>query len=91
MTELESKLSTLRDGAESVALVMRNWEGVLGVIGMAGSAAGEFAKRKAEEGEQGKMNGDVEEEPELPVTLVRIPVETKGEQTQGSAQGRGEG
>ena len=36
MTELETKLGTLRDGAEAVACVMKNWEGVLGVISMAG-------------------------------------------------------
>ena len=84
MTELESKLSTLRDGAESVGLVMRNWEGVLGVIGMAGSAAGEFARRKQEEEEEhGKMNGDIEAEPELPVTLVRIPVEGREDKNGG--------
>ena len=64
MTNLETQLSTLRDGAEAVGLVMRNWEGVLGVIGMAGKAAGEAVKRQ--------------EEGELPVTLVRIPVEEGG-------------
>ena len=69
MTNLETQLSTLRDGAEAVGLVMRNWEGVLGVIGMAGKAAGEAVRRQG---------GDREGEGELPVTLVRIPVEEGG-------------
>ena len=75
MTELETKLSTLRDGAEAVALVMRNWEGVLGVIGMAGASAAEFAQQK--EGTNGEGEGGKEREAGLPVTLVRIPVEVR--------------
>ena len=35
MALLETKLSTLSAGAESVACVLANWENVLGVIGMA--------------------------------------------------------
>ena len=73
MTELETKLSTLRDGAEAVALVMRNWEGVLGVIGMAGASAAEFAGQRAERGDEGQEGGV-----ELPATLVRIPVVAQG-------------
>ena len=82
MTELETKLSTLRDGAEAVALVMRNWEGVLGVIGMAGANAAEFARRR--EGTEGEGR-----EAELPVTLVRIPVDAQGKNDKGDDGGEG--
>lgn len=34
---LEAKLSTLRDGAQSVALVLANWQNVLRAINMAAS------------------------------------------------------
>lgn len=34
---LEEKLSTLKDGTQSVALVLANWENVLRAIGMAAS------------------------------------------------------
>ena len=75
MTELETKLSTLRDGAGAVALVMRNWEGVLGVIGMAGASAAEFARQR--EAKDGQEVDGRQREQQLPVTLVRIPVEVK--------------
>ena len=81
MSSLEEKLSTLRDGAEAVSLVMRNWEGVLGVIVMAGQSASTYASTKAEEGGEdenwGREGG--EGKVELPVTLVRIPVEGKSD------------
>lgn len=35
LAALEDKLSTLRDGAQSVALVLANWDNVLRAIGMA--------------------------------------------------------
>ena len=37
LAALEAKLGTLRDGAQSVALVLANWENVLRAIGMAAS------------------------------------------------------
>jgi hypothetical protein len=78
MAELEQKLSTLNNGAEAVAEVMRNWEGVLGVIGMVGREGLKVAEMKAEK--DGERQG--EGEGELPVTLVRIPVE-RGEGKEG--------
>lgn len=69
MAELEKKLATLRDGAESVACVLQNWEGVLSVISMASSQAATILAPKGDGGES--------KAPELPVTLVRIPVESK--------------
>jgi hypothetical protein len=76
MAELEQKLGTLNNGAEAVAEVMRNWEGVLGVIGMVGREGLKVAEMKA--GKDGERQG----EGELPVTLVRIPVE-RGEGKEG--------
>lgn len=35
LSVLETKLSTLKDGAQSVALVLANWDNVLRAIGMA--------------------------------------------------------
>ncbi|KIV98007.1 hypothetical protein PV10_01701 [Exophiala mesophila] len=37
LSVLETKLSTLKDGAQSVALVLANWDNVLRAIGMAAS------------------------------------------------------
>lgn len=77
MGELEKKLSTLRDGAESVACVLQNWEGVLSVISMASTkAADTLAPSKDAEEPQ---------TPELPTTLVRIPVESKEDDEQQTA------
>ncbi len=89
MTELETKLSTLRDGAEAVALVMRNWEGVLGVIGMAGASAAQFAEQREES--DGETKDDQERGAELPVTLVRIPVDAQRRHEQELEGGNGGG
>jgi DASH complex subunit DAD2 len=74
MGELEKKLATLRDGTESGACVLQNWEGVLSVISMASSKA--ITTLAPQEGAQ-EPSGT-----ELPVTLVRIPVESKDEEGQ---------
>ncbi|ETN43612.1 uncharacterized protein HMPREF1541_02771 [Cyphellophora europaea CBS 101466] len=80
MSELEKKLSTLRDGAESVACVLQNWEGVLSVIGMASTKAATTLVPK----------DDVPGKPEngLPLTLVRIPVEDKSQEDEEERQTR---
>ena len=67
MSTLETKLGTLRDGAEAVACVLQNWEGVMSAIGMASRGAADVMSRK--EGEE-ERSGAIE----LPTTLVRIPV-----------------
>ena len=74
MAELEKKLATLRDGTESVACVLQNWEGVLSVISMASSKAATTLVPKE--------NSEETPQPELPVTLVRIPVESKEDESQ---------
>lgn len=77
MAELEKKLSTLRDGTESVACVLQNWEGVLSVISMASSqAATTLAPKENSLQPQGS---------ELPATLVRIPVESQDDDQEQSA------
>ena len=83
---LEGKLGSLRDGAQSVALVMANWGSVLGVIRMAGMRVPVPKAEGHEEGEtDGGENGEPEDvkgkekQQELPVPLVRIPVQPKGE------------
>lgn len=82
MGELEKKLATLRDGAESVACVLQNWEGVLSVISMASTKA---ATTLASTPAGGEGPEQPEAQPELPVTLVRIPVEEKGKEKQSDA------
>ena len=42
LSVLETKLSTLKDGAQSVALVLANWDNVLRAIGMAACELGPF-------------------------------------------------
>lgn len=76
MSELEQKLGTLSNGAEAVAAVMKNWEGVLGVIGMVGGEAFKISEgRESGKGEkEGQDQGQAQGQ-DLPVTLVRIPVE----------------
>ncbi|KAJ9605370.1 DASH complex subunit dad2 [Cladophialophora chaetospira] len=79
---LEAKLSTLRDGAQSVALVLANWENVLGVIRMVGmSVPVPKTEEGTPDGEDGE-NGEGEKKEtaqgqDLPVPLVRIPVQSK--------------
>lgn len=80
MTALKSKLGTLRDGAESVAVILQNWEGVLRAISMAATKMprakdGGGGVEGQDEGGDGKGEG----RKELPVTLVRIPIEKDGE------------
>lgn len=76
---LETKLGTLRDGAQSVALVLANWENVLGVIRMVGMSAPLVPKAEedAVEEEDGKSERGKAQGQELPVPLVRIPVQSK--------------
>lgn len=76
MAELEKKLATLRDGAESVACVLQNWEGVLSAISMASTKA-VSALPNGRDSEGNSASG-----PELPVTLVRIPVSEEGGEKQ---------
>ena len=75
---LEQKLGTLKDGAQSVALVLANWENVLGVIRMAGMRVpmpkdDGIGKQEGEAGEQAQKQ-------ELPVPLVRIPIQVQQEE-----------
>lgn len=77
MSALESRLATLRNGTESVAEVLRNWSGVVRVLGMAGeqlrtSAAATSAATEAETDD--RANTDAKVGQQLPATLVRIPI-----------------
>ncbi|KAK6386229.1 uncharacterized protein PV06_06873 [Exophiala oligosperma] len=79
LSALEGKLSTLKDGAQSVALVLANWENVLRAINMAAMKVpvpkdddGAEQKDVDENDDSGKKK---EAAQELPVPLVRIPVQ----------------
>ena len=72
MSTLENKLGTLRDGAEAVACVLQNWEGVMSAIGMASRGAADIVALKGPDEERS-------EEESLPTTLVRIPVRREEE------------
>ncbi|KAI5359805.1 Putative DASH complex subunit Dad2 protein [Septoria linicola] len=69
MQQLEEKLGTLSNGTEAVAAVMANWNTVLRAIHMASAA---IPKPKADGDEQ---QAEEEAKPQLPSTLVRIPIE----------------
>ncbi|KIW77097.1 hypothetical protein Z517_09543 [Fonsecaea pedrosoi CBS 271.37] len=95
LEQLETKLGSLRDGAQAVALVLANWENVLQVIGMAAmkvpvpqsqSPPTAGAPDDPDGGNvDGGAGGDVignpktSQERDLPVPLVRIPVPPKTE------------
>lgn len=67
MQQLEQKLATLSDGTQAVAEVLGNWSSVLRAIYM---ASAKVPKPKGEDGEEVADEG-----PELPQTLVRIPIQ----------------
>ncbi|EXJ54059.1 hypothetical protein A1O7_09396 [Cladophialophora yegresii CBS 114405] len=83
---LQAKLGQLKDGAQSVGLVLANWENVLGVIRMVGMRVPvPMPGSKAEGDGEGEENGERPKDSqqpqhlqlELPVPLVRIPVQPK--------------
>ncbi|KAL2434817.1 hypothetical protein ABEF95_008060 [Exophiala dermatitidis] len=83
LSTLEEKLGTLRDGSQSVALVLANWENVLRAINMAAmkvpkpADVDESETQDADaEGESRVTSGSAQD---LPVPLVRIPVQPKTE------------
>ncbi|GAB7365223.1 hypothetical protein MBLNU230_g6309t1 [Neophaeotheca triangularis] len=69
MQQLEEKLGTLSNGTEAVAAVLSNWHNVLRAISMASQ---KIPVPKSEGDGEGE---GVEEERQLPQTLVRIPVQ----------------
>ena len=77
MAALEQKLATLRDGTEAVACVLANWDNVLRAINMASCKL--FQNRMdlyPTESIAAKMPQPTSD---LPVTLVRIPVQSHHE------------
>lgn len=64
---METKLSTLRDGTEAVACVLANWDNVLRAISMASMKVTQPPS----------VDSQTRAEPDLPVTLVRIPAQPK--------------
>ncbi|KAF2149482.1 hypothetical protein K461DRAFT_288049 [Myriangium duriaei CBS 260.36] len=64
MEQLEEKLGTLSNGTEAVAAVLSNWHNVLRAISL---ASAKIPKPKDDTA--------AEEEPALPQTLVRIPMQ----------------
>ncbi|PSK33550.1 hypothetical protein B9Z65_7437 [Elsinoe australis] len=66
MEQLEEKLSTLSNGTEAVAAVLSNWHNVLRAISL---ASAKIPKPKDD------ADPEAAEEPALPQTLVRIPVQ----------------
>ncbi|GAM89674.1 hypothetical protein ANO11243_077130 [Dothideomycetidae sp. 11243] len=65
MEQLEEKLGTLSDGTEAVAAVLANWHNVLRAISL---ASAKLPKPK-------DVADPADEEPTLPQTLVRIPMQ----------------
>ncbi|GAB7342224.1 hypothetical protein MBLNU457_g0470t1 [Dothideomycetes sp. NU457] len=73
MEQLEEKLATLSGGTEAIAAVLSNWHNVLRAINMA-SAKIPVPK-----------DAEVTTKPDLPQTLVRIPIQ-QAEQAQALAE-----
>ncbi|KAL2872234.1 DASH complex subunit DAD2 [Aspergillus lucknowensis] len=72
MEALQAKLETLKDGTESVACVLANWDNVLRAITMASTKLTNI--EGVAEGEMGpEVKGGRSFDPPLPATLVRIP------------------
>ncbi|KAF1354893.1 DASH complex subunit Dad2-domain-containing protein [Delphinella strobiligena] len=69
MEQLEDKLSTLSDGTEAIATVLSNWHTVLRAIHM---ASAQIPQPKSAGGEP---NAAEETKPQLPLPLVRIPLQ----------------
>ncbi|KAL3490875.1 DASH complex subunit Dad2-domain-containing protein [Aspergillus germanicus] len=72
MEALQSKLETLKDGTESVACVLANWDNVLRAITMASTKLTTVKSVPDEETNSGDKN-NLSSDPSLPATLVRIP------------------
>ncbi|KAL2803325.1 DASH complex subunit Dad2-domain-containing protein [Aspergillus granulosus] len=72
MEALQTKLETLKDGTESVACVLANWDNVLRAITMASTKLTTVKPVLGEEAGSGD-NDDLSSDPLLPATLVRIP------------------
>ncbi|KAL9111701.1 MAG: hypothetical protein Q9227_003976 [Pyrenula ochraceoflavens] len=72
MSELQDKLSTLRDGTEAVACVLANWDNVLRAISLASAKVPISTDR-------GDTSKDPQSEttPHFPQTLVRIPAQPR--------------
>ncbi|KAL2837400.1 DASH complex subunit Dad2-domain-containing protein [Aspergillus pseudoustus] len=72
MEALQAKLETLKDGTESVACVLANWDNVLRAISMASTKL--TTVKPVPDGEAGSGDeNDLPSDPPLPATLVRIP------------------
>ena len=72
MSTLEEKLAILRDGTESVAEVLKNWNNVLAVLKLVGK-------------ELPKVVPQEDQATQLPETLVRIPVGSEVKEGEWSA------
>ncbi|KAL3459972.1 DASH complex subunit Dad2-domain-containing protein [Aspergillus heterothallicus] len=72
MENLQTKLATLKDGTESVACVLANWDNVLRAITMASTKL--INVKNATDGGAGPGDtDDLSSNSSLPATLVRIP------------------
>lgn len=104
MQQLEEKLATLSNGTQAVAEVLSNWNGVLRAVYMASGRCphtrlgrkgnsltyGTAKIPKPKEEEEGE---EQEGKPELPQTLVRIPVhqvEAAQREAEATAEAAGE-
>ncbi|KAL4877240.1 DASH complex subunit Dad2-domain-containing protein [Aspergillus karnatakaensis] len=79
MEALQAKLETLKDGTESIACVLANWDNVLRAITMA-STQMTALKGIAENGTGDDAKNRAPSSLPLPATLVRIP-ETQQDKT----------
>jgi DASH complex subunit DAD2 len=107
MQQLEEKLSTLSNGTQAVAEVLSNWNGVLRAVYMASGMHTRILSTirdqvltriiaKIPKPKEADADADVEAQdskPELPQTLVRIPVhqaEAAQKEAEAAAEAAGE-
>ncbi|SGZ58919.1 CIC11C00000002320 [Sungouiella intermedia] len=68
LEQIEAKLDTMADGAESVALILSNWQNVMNSVSLASLGLLKHA------------NKDYDETPPLPECLVRISLDKDKEE-----------
>ncbi|KAK9447530.1 DASH complex subunit Dad2-domain-containing protein [Limtongia smithiae] len=71
MEQLQTKLSTLVDGTEAVALVLSNWDSILYTLNMASK---NLVAREERRSSSGRAN-EAQSKQELPEKLVRVRID----------------
>ncbi|SCV03668.1 LAMI_0H10000g1_1 [Lachancea mirantina] len=85
LDELAIQVREMKDNADRVAQVMSNWDSIVRSISQASLSLLQYAEGDYEVGTWNNGPEDLDKEPPLPETLVRVKVD--GEQEANVAQG----